>query len=188
MTALEIAHSLTDPDIEELTAQLQAVAPTVVEYTYTHRARVFKPKITYDAQAIALSFLPAAGGSNLRNSEDDNFTYHHLRRDLYNLCTDAGVKVASRYIVPSAHLTIARYIYNEDFEIDEGNFDKTRMSRLIQRIEELNQEMEETLWPDMDGKVSEGGEWIIGEAKGLDYRKGDLWYGGGSSLLVGKGF
>ena len=42
-------------------------------------------------------------------------------------------------------------------------------------------------WP-KDGEIKDGGEWIVGHEKGLECKKGRLWYGGGESLHLGKGF
>lgn len=192
MTALEITHSLTAPEIETLVDQLQPVIQQVTDYTYTHRARLVKPLITYDAQALALSFLPAAGEGSPsdRTAEDDAFSYHHLRRDLYALATNAGIKVASRYVLPSAHLTIGRFIYNDEFETAEGRVDHAKVEGLVRVIEECNQWLKDEYWPKdgAEGGVKEGGEWVVGQEKGLDCRWGALWYGGGETIRLGKGF
>ncbi|KAF4552510.1 Hypothetical protein D9617_10g074930 [Elsinoe fawcettii] len=189
-TTLEITHSLTEPEITELVSRLEPVARKVVDYTYDHRARIIKPKITYDAQAMALSFLPASGEGlpEGRTGADDKFTYHHLRKELWSVCTDAGVKVASRYIVPSAHLTLGRFIFADEFKKSDGSFDHDRMERLVEVIEETNQWLEQNYWPDAQGRIKEGGEWILGQERGLDHRRGTLWYGGGETIVLGKGF
>jgi hypothetical protein len=31
-------------------------------------------------------------------------------------------------------------------------------------------------------------EWLVGDGKGLDCREGALWYGGGQTVRLGKGF
>ena len=113
ITALEVTHSKTAPEIQKLVDGVRDKIPAITDYTYTHRARLIKPLIGYDASALALSFVPAAGeGLHAgRTLEDDKFTYHHLRRDLFSLCRDAGVNVESRYVVPSSHLTIGRYVH-----------------------------------------------------------------------------
>ena len=182
--------------------------------------------LSYDSSAIALSFVPAAGearpppksglSSNgddpaeIETRQDDAFTYHHLRRALYELSTRGGVKVASRYTVPSAHLTIARFVSQEDIsvswqersddsapgQLDEHGVkdvivDRKKVSTLIEKIEDINTWLQEEYWP-KDGqqckRIKEGGEWIVGEEKGLDCRKGTLWYGGGETVRLGKGF
>ena len=48
LTALEITHSLTDPEIHNIISALgpSAVA-TMTDYTYSHRARLIKPMLSY---------------------------------------------------------------------------------------------------------------------------------------------
>jgi hypothetical protein len=177
MTALEITHSLTVPEIEAIVTQMQPILLTMASYTTTHRTRLVKPVISFDAQALALSFLPAAGEPG-RSLDEDKYSYHHLRRDLFAQAHAGGVKVGSRYIVPSAHLTIARFIKPQDFE----------MEALMRVVGELNKWLEKEFWPTEDG-IKDGGEWIVGEDKGLEVRKGALWYGsGGETVLVGEAF
>jgi vesicle-fusing ATPase len=187
MTTLEITHSRTEDKIEELVNTLRPSSEKIASYTYDHRARLIKPLIGYDAAAFALSFVPAAGeGLSMgRNADDDRFTYHHLRRDVYRLCKDTGVEIDSRYTVPSSHLTVGRFIVPGDFIQPGGSQD---MGKVIHKIEEINEWLREEYWPKEDGKIKEGGEWIVGEEKGLDHRKGTLWYGEGETVVLGKGF
>lgn len=191
MTALEITHSLTAPEISTLVDQVMPIIETVTDFPYDHRARLVKPLITYDAQALALSFLPAAGEAlqSGRTAEDDEYSYHHLRRDLYQLITDAGVKVASRYVVPSAHLTIGRFIDKDEFETADGAVDHGKVQKLVEVIEECNAWLKQEYWPKANGgMIKEGGEWLVGHDKGLDCRRGTLWYGGGETIRLGKGY
>jgi hypothetical protein len=190
MTALEINHSLTAPEIAALVSQFPAsTLETMANYTQTNRARLVKPLLSYDSQALALSFLPAAGESRTSSSslsdldrklpDSDTYTYHHLRRDLFTQATSAGVKVGSRYVVPSAHLTIARFVREQDFDV-EG---------FVKVIEGVNEWLVREFWPKDDEGIKEGGEWVVGEEKGLEVRKGTLWYGGGGETVVlGEGF
>ncbi|KXT02104.1 hypothetical protein AC578_6667 [Pseudocercospora eumusae] len=167
MTALEITHSLTAPEIQALVEQIKPHAEAITGYTSKHPSRLVRPMVSYDAQALALSWLPATG------KESDDYTYHHLRRDLFTLASKTGVKVASRYVIPSAHLTIGRFITKED--TPDG--DHQTMARLVQKIEEINAWLQDREH-----------EWVVGEEKGLDFRKGTLWYGnGGETIKVGKG-
>lgn len=117
MTVLEIAHSKSANEIHTLLMTL-AVARTsssidsstsdtggtmneIKTYTQTHRTRLVHPLLGYDASAIALTFVPA---------DDSSYTYHHLRHDLFDTVAQRGVTPVSRYVAPSAHLTIARWI------------------------------------------------------------------------------
>lgn len=210
LTALEATHSRTAPEIEALVTSLLPTSQTIADLPSTpgHAARLIKPMLSFDTAALALSFVPAAGeavpsSSSSRTAKDDTFTYHHLRRELYSLI-DATVPVDSRYVVPSAHLTIARFNTPNPFvaeDASDGNpldniagTDMAKRNQLIAKIDEINQWLQDEYWPrtqqDADGTVHEvisrGGEWIVGEEKGLDFRQGRLWYGGGETIYLGK--
>ncbi|TKA73875.1 hypothetical protein B0A55_04480 [Friedmanniomyces simplex] len=190
MTALEITHSLTAPEIDALVAQMLPHVAEITDYTLQHRARLVKPLLSYDAQALALSFVPAAGEPSGHGSAPpkDDYSYHHLRRDLHAQASTTGVKVASRYVIPSAHLTIGRFITKRDFETAEGEVDRAKVEQLVETIEGINSWLRAEYWPRENG-VGEGGEWVVGEEKGLEFRKGALWYGsGGETVRLGKGF
>ena len=187
MTALEVTHSLTAQEIDALVDQMQPHISEIADYTYSHRARLVKPTVSYDAQALALSFLPAAAEGG-QTGHDDTYTYHHLRRDLFTNVSATGVKVASRYVIPSAHLTIGRFIKKGDFETSDGLVDHSKVAALIKTIEDINEWLQQEYWPSESG-IKEGGEWIVGQEKGLDCRKGTLWYGsGGETIHAGRGF
>ncbi|KAJ6578228.1 RNA ligase/cyclic nucleotide phosphodiesterase, partial [Mycena capillaripes] len=157
MTALEITHSRTEADIAALVATMAPAIPAIVNHTTTHRARLVYPQLGYDTSAIALGFVPAARGEgrsrsssntdNDNSTHDDAYTYHHLRRDLFALCHAAGVDVASRYVVPSAHLTVARFVTTRDFEDAAGRVDGARVAALVAGIEEVNRWLREEFWP-----------------------------------------
>ena len=193
MTALEVTHSLTREEIETALEPLNAKVSEITDYTFDHRARLIKPMLSYDSAAIALSFLPAAGeGLNEdRTLNDDTYTYHHLRRDVYELCKERGVAIASRYTVPSAHLTIGRFITQADFSRagQDGSSvpDAGQRTKWIELIQRINLWLQNEFWPKSNGTIRSGGEWIVGKEKGLDCRKGTLWYGGGETVHRGKG-
>ena len=58
---------------------------------------------------------------------------------------------------------------------------------LVETIDEINRWLEDEFWPG-DAGAKDGGEWVVGEGKGLDYRKGTLWYGSGATVYLGRGF
>ncbi|CAN9346808.1 unnamed protein product [Alternaria alternata] len=176
ITALEITHSKTAPEIQKLVDGVQDKIPAITDFTHDHRTRLIKPLIGYDASAIALSFVPAAseGLHSGRTPEDDKFTYHHLRRDLFSMCRDAGLQVESRYVVPSSHLTIGRFIHTKDFEDGTGSPDAQKTKALIDKIEEINAWLEKEYWPEHnEGKIPTGGEFNVGQETGLHCRTGD---------------
>jgi hypothetical protein len=174
LTALELCHSLTPAGIESIITTLtSSTAAQITDYTCTHRSRLIKPTLSYDTAAIALSFLPAAG------KPGDEFTYHHLRRDLFNIAKDK-VQVDSRYVVPSSHVTVGRFLGQGDHDTRE------KREAWIRKIDEVNGWLEREYWG-KDGEVKEF-VWVVGMEKGLDFRKGTLWYGGGETVRLGKGF
>lgn len=192
MTTLEVAFSKTPDEIASLVAQMRATLPDTVNHLFSHRARLVKPTISYDLSALAVSFLPAAGEPPLSpapvgpvNLEDiaqqgDAYTYHHVRRDIFDKVRGAGVEIGSRYQVPSAHITLGRYLDQGDHDTPE------KRERWIEAIEGVNEWLEREVWDNPEGEFV--GEWVVGQERGLDARNGALWYGGGRTIMMGEGF
>lgn len=191
MTTLEPAFSKTAEEIAALTSALRSSMASIASHTHTHRARLVRPMISYDTSAFAVSFLPAAGEPSVSPPpaspdtaadvvQGDEYTYHHLRRDVFDGVKSAGVEVGSRYQVPSAHITLGRYLVEDDHDTP----DKRRA--WIRAIDEINQWLEDEVWGKRDGEFV--GEWIVGQERGLDVRVGTLWYGGGRTVAAGEGF
>jgi hypothetical protein len=197
LTCLEITFSRTQEEITQLVETLTPKAAEITDYTYEHRARLVKPTLGFDSSAFALSFLPAAGeglGPG-RSPAEDEYTYHHLRRDVYALSKNTGVDVGSRYTVPSSHLTIGRFVTTEDTSKDHDQgvqasiADPEKMRRVMEKITEINNWLKKDYWPVASGSpIKDGGEWVIGEEKGLDFHRGTLWYGSGERVRIGRGF
>ncbi|KIH86714.1 hypothetical protein SPBR_08552 [Sporothrix brasiliensis 5110] len=232
MTALEITHSKTPAEafavVDKMAKSMtQATADdgsltaesgiaSIVNYPYAHRARLVKPMLSYDLSAVALSFVPAAGEPRASpapippaqntavDAVGDAYTYHHLRRDLFDRAQATGVEVASRYVVPSAHITLGRFIGQDDHATPEAR------QAWVDTLDEINAWLEKEVW-DKVWELSETdsdiagvsgyrkpdlppphrrlvGEWVVGQERGLDARTGALWYGGGRSVMVGQGF
>jgi hypothetical protein len=191
MTTLEVVFSKTPNEIAAVISRIKDHIVSITSYTYTHRARLVKPMISYDSSAFALSFIPAASEPILspspvppgpvgRITEGDAYTYHHLRGDLFDAVRAAGVDVTSRYQVPSAHITLGRFVTQKDHETLEAR------ARWIDAIEKVNQWLVEEIWDRKEAALT--GEWIVGQEKGLDARCGALWYGGGRTINLGEGF
>ncbi|KAJ5497177.1 RNA ligase/cyclic nucleotide phosphodiesterase [Penicillium fimorum] len=193
ITILEAAHSLTEEQIEELVQALLSskdVTPgDIAAYPRSHPTCLIKPMVSFDSAALALSFVPASCEclEAESSSDDEQYTYHHLRRDIFDLVRQTKVPVASRYIVPSAHLTIARFISQDGFMVKGSDGTETvehsRVKLLVEKIGEINQKLENEYWP-KEGAIKEGGEWIVGQ-EGLVIRRGRVWYGGGQYVPLG---
>ncbi|POS68728.1 hypothetical protein DHEL01_v212877 [Diaporthe helianthi] len=190
LTTLEITHSRTAAEIDEIVAQMRPSIPALANLTLAHRSRLVKPMVSYDLAAFAMSFLPAAGEAVTSpvpdsggggGALDDKYTYHHLRRDAFDLARAAGVDVGSRYVVPSAHITLGRYLTQEDHATAEAR------ERWTRAIDEVNAWLEGEVWDSADAAAFVG-EWIVGQEKGIDARCGRLWYGGGRTIMMGEGF
>jgi hypothetical protein len=199
LTTLEVAHSRAAGEIAGLVASMRPAIPALTGMTLTRRSRLVKPMISYDLSAVAVSFLPAAGEQVLSpppaapspenlgqpgpldpgTAEADAYTYHHLRRDVFNMASES-VAIASRYVVPSAHITLGRYLTQEDHETPELR------ERWIRTIDDINKWLEDDVWDVEDGEFI--GEWIVGQERGLEARCGTLWYGGGRTIMTGEGF
>lgn len=195
MTTLEIISARTVSEVEAIVSSLKQSGSLhdIVNYTLSHRARLVKPMVNYDASAIAVSFVPAARGAanNPQSAEGDKYTYHHLRSELFDIVTGNGCPIASRYTVPSAHLTIARFITQDGFLLEEsgpeGSFvDRERIALLVDTIEKINRRLQTSYWQREYARSR--GEWVVGQEKGLELVKGRTWYGKGDSVLIGEGF
>jgi hypothetical protein len=172
MTVLEITHSTTEPYVAMLVDKMgRPCLEKIVNHPRNNQARLAKPLLSFDAAALAVSFVPACG------KRGDGYTYHHLRRDVYAMSKEAGVGVTSRYVVPSAHVTIARFVTAENHELEGGGVDREKMKGWMELVWRINEEIAE--WD---------GEWVIGEERGVDCRRGRLWYGGGETVVQGEGF
>ncbi|KAI0389227.1 60S ribosomal protein L44 [Xylariaceae sp. FL0594] len=191
ITALELAHSRTPDEIETIKEGLKPALPTIASYTYRHRARLVKPMVSYDLSAFAVSFVPAAGEPVVSPppvapdnadvlEQGDRYTYHHLRRDLWDLAKKAGATIDSRYVVPSAHVTLGRYLTHEDHATPE------QRKKWVEAIDDVNNWLETEVWGNPGSELT--GEWLVGQEKGLDIRVGPLWYGGGRTVLLGEGY
>ncbi|KAL2039770.1 hypothetical protein N7G274_007629 [Stereocaulon virgatum] len=184
LTVLEMAHSRTEAEIAAMAQEMEGKIPKIVDFTYYHCARLVKPMLNYDTAAIALSFLPAARES-LPGYQitSDAYNSHHLRPHLSALCESAGIEVASRYVVQSAHLTIARFV-TQIGHAKEGDLgpESKYVAGLIKKLEDLNVNHKSLYW----GK--EADDWTVGTEKGLVCRRGTVWYGGGETLHQGRGF
>src|SRR4051794_39204153 len=102
MTVLEVTHSQTPDVVERLVETMRPSLNSIADYTFTHRAKLVKPMLSFDGSACAVSFIPAGGPEpGVQDDKHDySYTYQHLRRDLYNISRDAGAEIESRYTVP----------------------------------------------------------------------------------------
>ncbi|KAJ5554658.1 hypothetical protein N7513_004617 [Penicillium frequentans] len=182
ITTSELMNAKTRTEVDYMMAIFQQKLPLeeIVNYTLTHSPRLVRPIVSYDATTVALSFVPAA------ETDKDLYTYHHLRRDLWDIVSESGCQLGARYIVPSAHVTIGRYAMppggDQTKELDDLC---TRVAGLIEKIEDINQELMSGDWKRF-GSPSRG-VWVVGQEQGMQLNQGRSWYGNGEVVLTGKG-
>ena len=173
MTVLEIIHSKTASQVDEVVSRLRSAGAIRDILTKKHqKTRLIKPLVNYDTAAMALSFVSA----------DNPYTYHHLRRDVSERVGAAGVDVEARYAVPSAHVTIARFVAR-DLWYGNGNVEE-----FVHLVDAINRRLQAEFWPndndddDDDKKKTSAGEWYIGVEGMLEFVKGTSWYGEGERV------
>ncbi|KAF8426015.1 RNA ligase/cyclic nucleotide phosphodiesterase [Tirmania nivea] len=177
ITALEVTHSTTYPAVESLIRSIGlSLLEKLVAWPKDKGVRLGKPLLSYDKAALAISFLPLEGGKN------KSYTYHHLRRDLWGILEKGGFHVDSRYIVPSAHVTVGRFFGDVTEGVEGPGAVQEEMKRWIEVIDSIND------WLDKEGENYMRGEngqadpfWEMDSP--LVLRKGRLWYGGGDPVL-----
>ena len=121
------------------------------------------PDSQYGLSASHSNLSPTAYPPNLPSTKPSSFpshvepppstfhpqkTYHHLRSALHSRITRSGVPIASRYVVPSAHITLARYVtssassassaYNTDPRQLDDELSHQNLVCLIHTIELIN--------------------------------------------------
>ena len=95
------------------------------------------------------------------------YSYHHFRQEIFDKVTAAGVQVTSRYYVPTAHVTIARFVA-ETCRGGDG------VQEWLERIDDIN------CW--LAGLEV---KWAVGDEAPIECRIGQVWYGDGERVSSG---
>lgn len=156
LSALEITHSVPVEVVEQQLVKLRPFLDRLLNSNMEgNTTTLTRPLLCFDAAALALTFVPV---------ENSEWTYTHYRSRLYEFVQNfANVTVDSRYQVPSAHVTIARFI--EDVS-------ERAVDALLEEILKINEWLEQE-WKSL--------EWTIGDERATECRCGRIWYGGGWS-------
>lgn len=172
LSALEITHSVPPHVIESQIRQLQPFLDSMLSAARGQHAPVLvKPLVCFDSAALALTFVPLASPLQQYGPGAEKYTYTHLRAHLYDAVHyDAQINNGARYEVPSAHVTIARFI--EEVSPDA-------VDALLARIARINDWLEKTY------ATPESFSWQVGAERGTECRCGRIWYGGGWTEATG---
>ncbi|KAI8821658.1 RNA ligase/cyclic nucleotide phosphodiesterase [Fimicolochytrium jonesii] len=161
LTVLEIAHSRTPEEIASLVEVLRPHFGRIKDCLAGQSSRLVHPQLSFDAGAIALSFVPDVSAS---------YTHHHLRRDVSEAVRKSRTPLKARYVVPTAHITVARFVSISDFGRDGQPTDLARVAKWIRTIEEINRELKSEVWSQPSSS------WEIGP-ESLTAFFGTNWYG-----------
>lgn len=154
MSVLEIIHSATPLEVENL---LQDLKPNLRQILHLNRSTTLcRPLVCFDASAVALTFIPI---------DTDPYTYTHMRADIFDRVSQS-VPIESRYQVPSAHITLIRFV-------EKITGDKVKL--FLDTIDRINRKLEHSTVT-----------WTVGSEHGLSCRCGRIWYGGGWTEHTGN--
>jgi vesicle-fusing ATPase len=168
MTVIELVHSKSPAELRINAEKAKPHAAKFTAFATGHPASLDRPMLSLDDTAVALTFLPV---------EDSPYTYLHLRRDLANLCAENDIEVASKYYNTSSHITFARFANKSDLQSKES------LEAWIQKIDSINQWLKDEYWhKEEQGELTPGLRWTVGAERGIEIRKGRLWYGDGKPV------
>jgi hypothetical protein len=151
---------------------LRAILTLALHSAPTSLLTLDTPTLSYDASAIALSFLPSVPSTSSSLAPP---TYRHYRRALYRLAlsasdshssssSSAGLPLPqSRYTVPSAHITLARFVQPVPQECIE---------HLVDGLDDVATRVRD----EIQGSL----KWTFEHP--VDARRGRVWYGGGEAV------
>lgn len=153
LTALEICHTKPADEVERLAKLVTPALSKAIEIADSGLT-LYKPMVSFDQRAIALSFISKPPTSQT--------TY---REALFNVVQDntpPEVSPSSRYSAPSAHITMIRFI---------DNLAPTQVQALTSTIESINKEIAESPI-----------EWVF--KPGTSHcHYGRTWYGNGTVII-----
>ena len=153
-TIYEVTHSRTAEQLEAVLERVRVRQAGLFDLPLSS-VTLDPPLVNFDTAAVALTFLPC----------DDTYTFHHLRRDVYARVADIGLAWTGRYIAPTAHITIARFI--------DGGFPSRPGLSMPQWVDGLEQLRAECRHWD--------GRWVLSEGF-AEVSTGRSWYGSGYSV------
>ena len=166
LSVLEVSHRhsmehLRAVECEVSTSRLQEMLDYVSNLAPRQPA-LECPQLNLDNMGIALNFLPVS---------DEEYTYHHLRRDLQARLLDTGISIDTCYTAPTAHVTIGRFIGDAFFR-EPGAMDK-----LLAKVAEINRLLRDEYWPGADSPGSHALVWRVGEDIPFELQLGYLKFG-----------
>ncbi|CCT72946.1 uncharacterized protein FFUJ_12844 [Fusarium fujikuroi IMI 58289] len=182
MTVIVVALSITPKELVDKTIKFKPCLKKLASIFHGQQIRLVKPKLSFNEGGVALSFVPAADEETQDSrTKTTDYTYLHLRRDIFALCSEKGVDAETQKGATACHITLARFITQEDHSRN-GNPSQEAMAFWVTGIEEINEMLAQKYWPHEGSVPPDSGSWVIDGRRSLDIRAGTIWYGGGQSL------
>ncbi|TQV94441.1 hypothetical protein IF1G_06452 [Cordyceps javanica] len=182
MTVLVIALQLSADELDSMMPSLRPPLVKMSEIYSSHRTRLVKPAIYFSDSGVVLSYVPCAGEITDGEAVDHQYTFLHLQRDLFELGHEHGIAISAQKPPGSCYMTLGRFVKGED-PGSNTKLDPAAIALWVAGVKKINEVLRREYWP-ADGSAPEAGNWVIGDAEGLDIRKGASWYGGGESLSI----
>ncbi|KAF2840181.1 hypothetical protein M501DRAFT_1010364 [Patellaria atrata CBS 101060] len=162
ISLLELSHRHTVTHLEDVAKKIgEATLLNILDYPSKHssKPRLVAPRINFDKAGIALSFLP---------SQEDDYTYHHLRNDMHKLALQTGIEIDTCYTAPTAHITFGRFVDTTNFRTEVD------MRKFLDLVENLNTELS-TEYGLENG--SPKFEWIVANELSAELQSGYVKFG-----------
>ncbi|GAD99413.1 hypothetical protein TERG_04420 [Paecilomyces variotii No. 5] len=168
-------------------------------------ARLIRPQLMMDRAGVAVTFVPDFSQAKTAESngqgitDDDPFTYHHLRASLQDLALSSGIEIDTCYTTPSSHITIARFVSSHFFDgggknaasppgpisppteqlplSPSGDQNQRRVRKAEQWVELIHGINEELEKQSEDPILKEQLEWVVGQENGLEVQLGYVKFG-----------
>jgi hypothetical protein len=206
LTVLELSHRHSVPQLQATydaltkeTAQAMTNIPSSLPKCQT--IRLVKPFLSFDEKAVAVTFVPDASNASYATNgyasdeddkvhDSDHFTYQHLRSEMHKLAMKSGIKIDTCYTTATAHITLGRFIGDSVFAPSSVNHDadgandddtQTRTRNFVKLVQEINKELESSLWGE------DGMKWVIAGDKGLECQFGYVKWGRVAQLAANIG-
>lgn len=154
MTLLDVVSCVPRGRVEEVLPVMDV--PLVMAHARQGvKCRLEAPMIMVDANAMAISFLPAA-----RDDDPDPRSHLRMRRELWDGCRANGTVPEMRYVAMSAHVTLVRFL--RDIVLEPGV-----MESLLDNLQAID--------------LSDLTEWQIMK-EDIKCVHGQVYYGGGQEI------
>lgn len=134
---------------------------------YAHTVCLVEPTVSFDAAAIAISFLPAS--SDAPEGAHDYAMYRTAKiKQVQDIAAKYGLPAPKpRYLLPSAHITVAR--------VCRPLHENSSIPFLVEGLDRITRS-----WHERHGSSL---RWPI-HACQLEVMHGQVWYGGGQRTVI----